>query len=234
MKSNSEPKIFPPVRAAVQALVKGFCEGGKLNAAEGDAFINLLITVFAQQDNFATKLRAMDLAFDEKKIFEPLREYSFDLLMVNFFAADSKELDEAYLESKEWMEIEEKTLDRGTELLNILLYINECAEAEVEISLGDFLKEFLLAEDDLYQDEYPIYEPVLKNQHLAEGDIKDIIAASQHIDNPELKDVFVPMLVFFNDAQSAAEKRGELLKHSLNKANDLAVLMALEEFHKEV
>ncbi len=65
--------------------------------------------------------------FDENPKIEPLREVFFDLLLINFFSADVKKLEDDYLESAEWEQIEEKTLDRGTELLNLLLYLNECA-----------------------------------------------------------------------------------------------------------
>ena len=51
---------------------------------------------------------------------------------------------EEYFDSEEWEEIEEKTVERGTELLNVFLYINEANDADAEISIGDFLNEFLL------------------------------------------------------------------------------------------
>ena len=45
-----------------------------------------------------------------------LREIFFDLLLINFFSADVKKLEEDYLDTPEWEEIEEQTLDRGTEV----------------------------------------------------------------------------------------------------------------------
>src|SRR5690606_40187841 len=66
--------------------------------------------------------------------------------------------------------IEEETIDRGSEMLNILLYLRECADDDIEPSLEDFLKEFLLVEEDEFQDEYRIYEKLIANQILIESD----------------------------------------------------------------
>jgi hypothetical protein len=181
-------------------------------------------------DDFETKVDKMDGVFDNYPVFMPLREFCFDLLMINFFTADAKELDEGYLESEEWMAIEDKTLDRGTEFLNILLYVNESKEADAEISLDDFLKEFLLTEDDLYQDEYAIYEPIIKNQHLVDGSMQDIVNAAAEIEDEEMQEIFVPLMAFFNDSESYAERLQQLIALSTHKPADTALFMALTTF----
>jgi hypothetical protein len=230
-----EAKIFAPVKDALQAMVTGFLEGSKtdgdlINKALHQPFLAELITTFCPLDGFETKVNKMDEVFDNYPTFMPLREFCFDLLMINFFTADAKELDEGYLESEEWMAIEDKTLDRGTEFLNILLYVNECKEADAEISLDDFLKEFLLTEDDLYQDEYAIYEPIIKNQHLVDGSMQDIINAAAEIEDEEMQEIFVPLMAFFNDSESYAERLQQLIALSTHKPADTALFMALTTF----
>src|SRR5690606_41557779 len=84
------------------------------------------------------------------------------MLIINFIAEDVQKLEEDYLESEEWEQIEEDTLDRGTELLNVFLYLKECADDEIEADLDDYLKEFLLVEEDEFQDEHRIYEKVIE------------------------------------------------------------------------
>ena len=81
---------------------------------------------------FMDKVSQLDETFDNHPRFEELREYVFDLLMINFFAEDVQKLEEDYLDSEEWEAIEEDTLDRGSELLNVLLYLKECEDADVE------------------------------------------------------------------------------------------------------
>lgn len=227
--------IFPPVREAMQAMVTGFLDGNKadgevINKALHQPFLNELAIAFCQMNNFETKLAEVDKVFENYPVFEPLHEFCFDLLMANFFASDSKNLNENYLESPEWLAIEDNTLDRGTEFLNILLYIHECKEAGADISLDDFLKEFLLTEDDLYQDEYMLYEPIIKNQHLVDADIEEVARIAQTIDEAEIQEIFLPLMVFFNTAQNFEDRYSQLLQHSHNKEADAALFMGITAF----
>lgn len=149
----------------------------KFGAAAGKDPIQLeerLIEVFSKDLGFLQKVEEFDGAFDEHPAFEELREVFFDLLMINFFASDVKKLEEDYLDSEEWADIEEETIDRGTELLNLLLYINECHDEKITPELDDFLKEFLLVEEDEFQDEFHIYEDLISNQQLVESSVEDI------------------------------------------------------------
>ena len=100
-----------------------------------------LIEVFSKDMNFLEKVAEFDEVFDEHIKFDELREVFFDLLMINFFTSDVNKLEEDYLESREWEKIEDETIDRGTELLNLLLYINECHDEQIKPGLEDFLKD---------------------------------------------------------------------------------------------
>jgi len=109
------------VKSALIAALDKFAE------QSGEDSVKLeenLVEVFSKDLGFLEKVEEFDAAFDEYPAFEELREVFFDLLMINFFASDIKKLEEDYLETDEWANIEEETIDRGTELLNLLLYIN--------------------------------------------------------------------------------------------------------------
>ena len=129
------------VKNALLSGVNAYAQSENIDANE---LIPALINAFELDASFMEKVSLLDAAFDDHQKFEELREVSFDLLMVNFFAEDVQKLEEDYLDSPEWEAIEEETIDRGTELLNIFLYLRECADDEVEPSLDDYLKEFLL------------------------------------------------------------------------------------------
>ncbi len=216
-------------------MVTGFLDGSKQNNEAIDEaihqpFLSGLITAFYQLDTFETKLASVDEVFANYPVFEPLQEFCFDLFMVNFFTTDVSHLGEGYLESTEWLAIEERILDRGSEFLNLLLYINESKETEAEISLDDFLKEFLLTEDDLYQDEFVIYEPIIKNQHLVDADIKDIIETTETITDEEVKEIYAPLMTYFNTTDSFENRYQQLMQHSHNKTTDVALLAAAQAF----
>lgn len=203
-------------------------------ASEKDAAVlqQNLIEVFNQDLGFLEKVEAFDAAFDEHPAFEELREVFFDLLMVNFFANDMKKLDEDYLETDEWADIEEQTIDRGTELLNLLLYINECHDEEIKPELADFLNEFLLVEEDEFQDEFHIYEDLISNQQLVESSIEDICSHAGMVDlGEEMEELFVPFMAFFHQPKSSEGIVKDLETYSANSEFDIAVYTLITSFN---
>lgn len=208
------------VKKALSASINKYAE---VSAIAAGNFESELIAAFESDLNFLDKASAFDEVFDSNPKFEELREIFFDLLMVNFFSSDVQKLEDDYLESEEWANIEEETIDRGTELLNLLLYIKECKDEELDPELGDFLKEFLLVEDDEFQDEFDIYEELISNQQLAESSVEEIckIAPTLNI-SEEMEELFVPFMVFFLDTEGSAETSKELIEFSSNKSFDVA------------
>jgi hypothetical protein len=216
------------ITIAIEAALNAFSKYGNFEAT---AFIEVFNEVFASDKDFLSKTELLDEVFDDYPEMEALREVFFDLLLVNFFSADVKKLEEDYLDSPEWEEIEEQTLDRGTELLNLLLYLNECHDEEIEPELDDYLKEFLLVDEDEFQDEHRIYEPVIANQILIEssfGEIKKVAAALPG--DSELKELFYPMMCFFQNVKPIAEEKSAIAANAIEPDFDMAVLEILTSF----
>lgn len=190
-----------------------------------------LTAIFSGDEDFMSKVDAMDRVFDDSPALDALREITFDLLMINFFSEDTKKLDADYLDSKEWEIIEEETLDRGTELLNLLLYLNECKDEDIEPSLDDFLKEFLLVDEDEFQDEHRIYEEVIANQILMESNLEEIARVSRSLpQDSEIRDIFYPLMAFFYDTAPDDEAVREFKNLSEDPAFDAAVLSLILNF----
>ncbi|RZL32977.1 MAG: hypothetical protein EOP00_33330, partial [Pedobacter sp.] len=207
-----------------QALVASLDQFAAANKIESLAIEERLVDVFSKDMNFLEKVEEFDEVFDEHPKFDELREVYFDLLMINFFTSDVNKLEEDYLESREWEKIEEDTIDRGTELLNLLLYINECHDEQIKPGLEDFLKEFLLVEEDEFQDEFHIYEDLISNQQLAESSVEDICSNADLLDlSEEMEELFVPFMTFFLQPNTSAAVQEELIKHSNNKSFDVAL-----------
>ena len=192
-----------------------------------------LIEVFSKDLGFLEKVEEFDDAFDAYPAFEELREVFFDLLMINFFASDIKKLEEDYLETDEWANIEEETIDRGTELLNLLLYINECHDENIKPELDDFLKEFLLVEEDEFQDEFHIYEDLISNQQLVDSSIEDICSHAGMIElGEEMEELFVPFMAFFHAPRANDKVLAELEEYSANPSFDVAVYTLIANFNE--
>jgi len=217
------------VKTALIASLDKFAEASGQNSIKLE---ETLIEVFSKDLGFMEKLEEFDEAFDEYPAFEELREVFFDLLMINFFASDVNKLEEDYLESDEWADIEEETIDRGTELLNLLLYINECHDEQIEPDLEDFLKEFLLVEEDEFQDEFHIYEDLITNQNLVESSVEDICSHAGMIDlSEEMEELFVPFMTFFHQPKASDQIIKELETYSANKEFDIAVYVLIAAFN---
>ncbi|WP_285055095.1 hypothetical protein [Pedobacter ginsengisoli] len=214
------------------ALIAALDNFAKVNGNDSVKLEESLVEVFSKDLGFMEKLEEFDEVFDEHPMFDELREVFFDLLMINFFASDIKKLEEDYLESDEWADIEEETIDRGTELLNLLLYINECHDERIKPELGDFLKEFLLVEEDEFQDEFHIYEDLISNQQLVESSVEDICSHAGMIElGEEMEELFVPFMVFFHQPKPDDKIIMELEEFSNNKAFDVAVYTLIANFN---
>jgi len=214
------------------ALIASLDKFSEYSGKEAADLKKNLLEVFDLDQGFLEKVDAFDAAFDEHPEFEELREVVFDLLMINFFANDMKKLDEDYLDSEEWASIEEETIDRGTELLNLLLYINECRDEHIKPELGDFLKEFLLVEEDEFQDEFHIYEDLISNQQLAESSIEDICSHAGMVDlGEEMEELFVPFMSFFFQPKHDEAVVNELKEYSANPGFDIAVYALITKFN---
>jgi len=221
--------IDPKIESALKAALTAFSSYNDLDASP---LITRFIRVFASDEDFLSKADMLDEAFDDNPGIESLREVFFDLLMVNFFSADVKKLEEDYLDSPEWEEIEEETLDRGTELLNLLLYLNECEDEDIEPDLEDYLKEFLLVDEDEFQDEHRIYEPVIENQILMESSVAEIGRVARALpDDSEIKEIFYPLMCFFQGAATGGYEKEKIAASAIEKDFDMAVLEILISFN---
>jgi hypothetical protein len=218
----------PKVRSAITGALNAFTQYGSFDAT---ALTPQFDTVFASDDDFLTKVGLLDAVFDDYPQLEELREVFFDMLMINFFSEDVKKLDDDYLETPEWEDIEEQTLDRGTELLNLLLYLNECEDENIDPELEDYLKEFLLVDEDEFQDEYRIYEPVIAHQILIESPVSEVSKVAKTIpEDSEVKELFYPMICFFQNPETSQDEKTAIADNAVNKPFDMAVLEILCSF----
>jgi len=221
--------IDPKIKKAIDAAFKYIkpVNPNNIEPIKGELF-----TVFESELTFLQKVKAMDEVFNSNPKLENLREVFFDLLLVNFFSADIKKLDEDYLDSPEWEKIEEQTLDRGTELLNVLLYLNECEDEDIDPELNDYLTEFLLVDEDEFQDEHRIYEPVIANQILMDSGIEEIGNVARKLpEDEEIKGFFYPLMCFFYDTNPSQETKTLSAENAVDLEFDMPVLEIMLNFN---
>jgi hypothetical protein len=221
--------IDPKIQKAIDAAFKHI---KPVNTTNVEPIKGEIFTVFDSELTFLQKVKALDGVFNSNPKLENLREVFFDLLLVNFFSADVKKLDDDYLDSPEWEKIEEQTLDRGTEMLNVLLYLNECEDEDIEPELNDYLTEFLLVDEDEFQDEHRIYEPVIANQILMDSGIEEIGNVARKLpEDEEIKELFYPIMCFFYDTNPTEETKKEAAENAVDPDFDLPALEIMLNFN---
>ncbi len=192
-----------------------------------------LIDIFSLEQDFMTKVDALDEMVYANPDFGNIGEFLFDLLMINFFSSDQERYEEDYLESPEWQEIEDETIERGTEMLNLFLYLRECKEEILEPSLTDYLHEFLLVEEDEFQDEHEIYEDVISHQILMESSYSEIArVASQLSENSAMSEVFNPLMGYFLNTKPSLHDIEAFLNQSTHKMFDCTLYFATLFYHE--
>ncbi len=104
-------------------------------------------------------------------------------------------------------------------------------DEDIEPELEDYLKEFLLVDEDEFQDEYRIYEPVIENQILMESSIAEVGRVAKALpEEAEIKEIFYPMMCFFHDAATGNYDKDSIAAHAVDKDLDMAVLEILISF----
>jgi hypothetical protein len=164
---------------------------------EGSAeILNLIKTPVT---DFMAAVTKLDELMDTHVMHEVLEPYLFDMLMASFLSEESKLSDETYLDSPEWLEIEEATSDRGSEFLNLMVYLNDCKDQDIEPNLDDFLDEFLMVDEEDFQDEANIYESLIRHRDLEAPKSKDLVKIAVEGISEEMEDLFVPVMSFFSE-----------------------------------
>lgn len=200
---------------AVSALINTY--------APNEALAQTLTDLFNSDAEFMSKVKEFDAAFAAHPSHNEVEEYAFDLLMTHHLS--NHNADEDYFDSPEWQDIEDQTIERGTELLNMLLYISEAQDSDTPLDLEDFLYEFLLVDEDEFQDEHRIYEELIANQELVEESVGSIVEVASRIpESEEIKELFVPLMLFFQEPHQQTLSAEITEKVS---TTDKAVLQAL-------
>jgi len=190
---NTEQKL----KHALQVLITEYCN--KINKPV--VANNIWQIISNKSEGFLQRVKSLDKFTNDNIFLDEIAELLFDFLLVFYLSVEEHKED--YFESNEWNDIENNTLNRGSEFLNLLIYITEANDNEIEISLDDFLNEHLLVEDDNYQDEVEIYEPFITNPELVDAELDEILKYKDSLKKDSgIKYFLVPFTLFFKHAES--------------------------------
>jgi len=90
-----------------------------------------------------------------------------------------------------------------------------------------------LVEEDEFQDEHHLYEKVIANQALVDGDFADMAAVAETLsDRDELKSLFYGMMAFFGDPNPTESQWAAFAQSAPNPPLDSAVYQIIIHFNK--
>lgn len=222
MSDNHSTEVS--ITQSLQTLLSSYLPGNQSDLA----FKAVLAIISHESDDFLTRSKAIDKWITENPAYEELSDALFDLLMVRFLSLEAHVED--YFESQEWAEIENKTIDKGSEMLTLFLYLSEAKEADAEIGLEDFLKEFLFAGEEEGQDEYRIYESLIVNEDILDANIEEIREIGKTVNNESgLREYFPSFVLFFQYVEGLSSI--EEIKEGLSPF-EVSALNALIAYHE--
>ena len=141
----------------------------------------------------------------------PYGSYLFDLLLTEFIFKGSQ-ISEEFFETEEWEAI-------------------EAVDTESEISLDDYLDDFLLVDEDEFQDEHEIYREVilLRNQiDSAFPPMMEVLMKKK--DESPLGSMFIPLFVLFYYPEELEFATAQLAKYADSLEEEQAVFAMIRGF----
>ena len=88
-----------------------------------------------------------------------------------------------------------------------------------------------MVDEDEFQDEYRIYEPIIANQILIEGPVEDIAKVADILPvDSEIKELFYPLMCFFQNTEPTESILQMIADSSLDPEFDMPVMQILINF----
>ncbi len=159
------------------------------------------------------------------------KEYIFDLFFVNALALLGDKAED-YMESPAWEKIEQQTADRGTEALNVFMYLEEVKESDIRATLDDFLEGFVLDEELDYQEDAEVYEEVMANRAWLDLPYAQMIAKTEALEEETaMPALFTPLFCFFKSPEKSAINLMACLQSGGKTERNTAVSAMLQFFY---
>lgn len=194
-------------------------------------FYRAFQTLFIQNNDMALQLKAFDELLKKHEELIDFQEFLFDLFFVEALDQLGENAD-AYMESEAWVQLEQKTAGRGSEALNLFMYLTEVKESAIKANLDDFLDAFILDEDLDYQDDALVYEEVMDNRHWLDLPYRQLVAKAEDMaTQTAMPELFTPLFCFFKSPEKSTINIMACLQAGGNHKRNTAISAMLQFFY---
>lgn len=194
---------------------------------------NTLVQLMASAKDLSNSLKKLDALCASDPLLLPYKEYFFDLLYISWLSWQESQGNDDWMDSPEWQRLEEKLAERGTEMLTMLMYLQEVVDSDLKANLDDFLEQFLIDEEMDFQEDLEVYEEVLTNRAWLDLTFTEMVKKTESIEaETAIPELFTPLFCFFKSPEKAQINLLATLGAGGNTTRNLAVVLALLGFYK--
>jgi hypothetical protein len=199
---------------------------------KGDVFMweQFLNRVWNAPGSLRTRVSQLDEFVAKYLIDDDSARFLFDICYTQWLSEEGAqgELSDA------WLSDEEMISDRGSELLTVLMYIQEVNASGLEADLNDFVDAFLTDEDFDLQDDLGVFDVLIQqapNLNLAYVPLINQSKAAS-VDTP-LEGLLPGIMCFFKDPADPMQGIGPIFSARLLDQQVLPIYMCLITALKE-
>jgi len=143
-----------------------------------------------------TRVEELDSFVARFLIHDDPARFLFDVCYTYWLSVESARGDL----SEAWLSDEEMLADRGSELLTVLMYIQEVNASQLEADLNDFVDAFLTDEDFDLQDDLGVFEVLIQQAPTLDLSYAQLIRESiRASDDSPLQGLLPGLMCFFKD-----------------------------------
>lgn len=185
------------------------------------------------EEELSLRLNALDQLVITNAKLTPYKEYCFDLLYVAWLSAQQEEGNEDWMDRPEWQQMEDKLAERGTEMLSMLMYLQEVRDSGLKATLDDFIDGYLGDDELEFQDDLEVYEEVITNREWLDLTYVEMVQCTEAMeDETAIPELFTPLFCFFKSPEKVQINILATLGAGGNLKRNLPVTLCMLFFYK--
>lgn len=193
------------------------------------AYQDLLVS----EEELGQRLKALDQLVAANTALAAYKEYFFDLLYVAWLSAQQEVGNEDWMDTPEWQQMEDKLAERGTEMLSMLMYLQEVRDSGLKATLDDFIDGYLGDDELEFQDDLEVYEEVITNREWLDLTYVEMVQYAEAMEEETaIPELFTPLFCFFKSPEKVQINILATLGAGGNLKRNLPVTICMLFFYK--
>ncbi len=191
--------------------------------------------LLSQTADLLQDIKALDHLVQEYNCLSDYKEYLFDLLYVAWLSHQEETGEEDWMDAPEWQRMEDKIAERGTEMLHLLMYLQEVRDSEMKATLDDFIEGYLTDDELEFQDDLEVYEELIANRDWLDLTYVEMVEKAEAIEeDTAIPEMFTPLFCFFKSPEKSQINLLATASAGGQVQRNLPVCLAILFFYKGI